>query len=253
MRRYLLIGLAVYVVYLLAGFPAQVALHWFAPEGVKGYGVEGSIWNGRAQAISAGPTVIGETSWRLSRTWLLAGKMSADIKASIGRSRVNTGASRFVFGSHLKLRSLQGIVYADDLPPALLAGLRNQGITGLEGRIGLSFQELVLADGWPSDARGSVDLVELDVATPFGAEQIGSYEVLFDGRSDGELNGQLADTDGPIALQGQVTFLPERGYRYRVVATPKPGAPQSIVQALSATGKPAPGGGAEFSDQGTLP
>ena len=51
--RLTLVGSIALVLFLLLRFPASTAFAWFAPSGVGAFGVTGTLWNGKAQLISA--------------------------------------------------------------------------------------------------------------------------------------------------------------------------------------------------------
>ena len=254
MRRYLIIGAAVYLVYLIATFPAQLALHWFAPEGVRAYSVEGPIWKGRAQALTAGSLTVGETSWDLNSGWLLTGTLSADVRTQLGDSLVRTTVSRSLFGGTVKFKSLQGIVYLADVPDDLLRQLA-AGVQSVEGQLGVSFARLHVTEGWPTDAAGSLDLVDLVLTTPFGSANVGSFEAIFDGEPDesGALVGRLGDTAGPLGLEGSLLLNPDRSYSLNALANAHPEAPADISNALALLGTADPTGGTRLEISGTAP
>ena len=64
--RYLTLGAAVYLLLVLVNFPADLATHWFVPEGVQFYDVRGSAWSGTAGTVATPDVTLEETEWSLS-------------------------------------------------------------------------------------------------------------------------------------------------------------------------------------------
>ena len=231
MRPYLIFGLLVYVFYLLAEFPAAVALRWSTPDSVTFHDVQGTLWHGSASAVSAGNIVLRDTSWDVSPWRLLTGRVAADVKSRLGDSRVNATLIKPFFGNRLHLRNLRGIVMLENLPADTLQA-------PMTGRIGVNFERLGLADLWPVEAIGSVDFVETAIDIPGERVEIGSFAATFDGSvsDDGALVAILSDTDSPLEIGGTFRLLPEFSYALDATVRAQPGAPRSLADALQFVG-----------------
>jgi hypothetical protein len=70
----------------------------------------------------------------------------------------------------------------------------------------------VLADGWPVAAQGSVAIDELS-ARRREAVAWGSYELVFPAATtDDGLHARLSDTDGPLAVSGELVLAAGRSF-----------------------------------------
>ena len=245
-RHLLLLGVTVYAFAVLRQFPADVAVGWFAPDNVKLYGVSGSVWDGRAEAIAPpGGLTLGVTDWQVSGLWLLTGRLKGSLGTQLDdSSRINTDFSKPFLGSSLALSDAQGIVDLAVVP----ANLRPNGVTG---KVGLSFEQLQLDNFWPLSAEGSVNLVDLRLQRPRGIE-LGTFELLFDGQSEDPLLGQVTDTRSDISINGTLSLATDRSYLFEAKATAGPGANRDVADALPLLGPSEPDGSVSLSFSGTV-
>ena len=84
MRRwlpYLLLGCGVYLLTLVATFPAAFAYRIAGPRLTRAvplqlYGISGSIWSGRIGTVAYGANALGSLSWHLKPLPLLLGHLA---------------------------------------------------------------------------------------------------------------------------------------------------------------------------------
>lgn len=230
MRRLIFLGLAVYLLVVVRQFPANVAVNWFAPEGVGIHGVTGTVWEGSAEAISSGaPVTLGETDWTVSALWLLTGRVKGTLATQLSdTSRLNTRFSKPFLGDGLALSDTQGILDLNVLP----AELRTNGVVG---RIGLAFDSVDLNAMWPTSVAGSVDLVDLSITRPRRVE-LGSFEVVFDGQSEDPVVGKVTDTRSDIKINGTLSLAQDRSYAFEGQALAGPGADRNVADTLPLLG-----------------
>ncbi|MBI1195623.1 MAG: hypothetical protein GC138_07245, partial [Gammaproteobacteria bacterium] len=119
-RHLLIFGIAVYLVALIATFPADRAYGWLRPAletnlPVRLYGVDGTLWSGKAsQATAYGRTVNGMT-WRLHPLALFLGRLDVALAAPYAGGRIDGVLRRPLTG--------QGVSFEEphvDLPLASL-------------------------------------------------------------------------------------------------------------------------------------
>jgi|HigsolmetaAR201D_1030396.scaffolds.fasta_scaffold00089_22 general secretion pathway protein N len=241
LRWLIALGLIAYVVFAVATLPASVVLGRFRDAGVSAAGVEGTAWRGRAQLLTVQGVPVGRVEWNLHALALFALKLRADVNVrrtdGFLQATVEGGAQRVRF---------------TDLTASLpLAALGNAAPRGWNGTVNLKLRELVLENGWPTAAQGTVDLLQLVNTTQRGPFT-GSYKITFpEGAvADGALRGTVADIDGPLQVAGTIELYPNRSYVVRGLTAPKPDAPPSLVSQLQMLGPPDAQGRRNFSWEG---
>lgn len=248
MRPWLIFGVVLFLAFVLLRFPADVATGWLAPEAVTVYGARGTIWDGEADAIDIGvPGLMLETTeWRIRPAWLLTGRVRGRLHARFGDNALRTGFSRPLLGDRLRLFDTNGILNLETLPRQLLPQTAR-------GRVGVSFEDLLLDALWPVAVTGSVDLVDVEVVQGRRVA-LGSYEILFDGSVDPERGvvGRVAATDSTLSVTGSLSLGANRAYLFEGDAKAGPDTPADISQALTFLGTPAPDGSVALSFSGTV-
>jgi general secretion pathway protein N len=222
MKRYIIAGLLVFLVVLLATFPAGVAYRWIAPPEVQLSGITGSIWRGSASEGLAAGAYLRNISWRLHPAALLTGKLALTASASPGSGTMNSEISVGLDGS-LTLSGLSG-----SLPLDLVHQSFQQG--GISGDLSLQFETLTLRNGLPVDAIGSVTVANFYAPT-LSAAVLGTYRADFQTTESG-ITGIVDDLSGVLDIAGTVTLAPDRSYRLSGDVAARPGAPPSIEQQL---------------------
>jgi hypothetical protein len=232
---WLALGFGAYVAFTLATFPAGTALQWFAPPTVTFAGVAGTLWSGSAAACSAGGFTAEALRWRVRPMSLFLGRLSADIEARIPDGFVsgNIAASP----SRVRFSELRG---ATSLP-ALAALLP---VRGMRGQASVSFETLVIDDGWPSTAVGELKLAGLETLPliPDGSGAylpLGDYTVTFLPAGSGELAARIVDAGGPLEVEGTANLNASREYEIDALVEPRGNAPEALVEGLKImTGEP---------------
>lgn len=245
-RRWLIaLGIAAFVLLAIVTFPARVLLGFFADSGLQAAGVQGTAWKGRAQTVRLGEVDIGAVEWDLHALALLTLKLSADVRVTRTDGFAQT---------RVDLRSAERIVFVDlaaSLPLQTFARLA----PGVSGTANLRFAHLMLEDGWPREADGSVELLNVSGGNAM-LPVSGSYRLTFpapDASSSSDaLIGALSDLEGPLQVSGTVELRPARAYLLRGHVAPRPDAPRNLVNQLQILGAPDAQGRREFALEGQL-
>lgn len=80
--KWVLLGFVVYVIFLIAKFPASLALSMFStPNNIAIGGVQGSIWNGSATTVVINNIAVENVKWQASFFRLFTGRLALDMKA----------------------------------------------------------------------------------------------------------------------------------------------------------------------------
>ncbi|MBA1149364.1 type II secretion system protein N [Ectothiorhodospiraceae bacterium WFHF3C12] len=97
-----LIGIVAYLGFLVAHLPAAAAYGWVEDQlPARAYGLDGTIWDGRAAAIVDGPRRVDDVAWRIRPWSLLTGTLSTSLEAHIPDGRIS---GRFDIGINNTLR-----------------------------------------------------------------------------------------------------------------------------------------------------
>lgn len=247
----LTLGVVAYLVFAIATLPANAVLSRLAPM-VNAAGVEGSIWNGRAQLLQAGNIAVGGASWNLHGLPLLLGRAQADVKITRSDGFAQTLVTVNLFGG-LRLDQTTASLPLAALPPTVIPG-------GWRGTLNLKLKRLVLDQGWPVQATGTVEVLDL-VGPARQPHDMGSYKITFakpaadaglKARPGDGISGAVVDLGGPLQVAGTLQLKPERQYLLAGNVLARPGAPASVARTLQFLGPPAADGSREFSLSGTL-
>lgn len=243
-----------YGVFAVTTLPASAVLARLAPA-VAAAGVEGTIWNGRAQVLQAGNLSLGSASWKLHALPLFLGRARADVKITRSDGFAQTTVTASLFGD-IRLEQTTASLPLSALPPSAIPG-------GWRGTLNLKLAHVVLQKGWPVQAEGTLEA--LDLTGPARQPQnLGSYKVTFAGTpskdsvkqspsdaSKGAVDGALVDLGGPLQIAGSVLLKPDRSYVAEGMVLARPDAPQSVVNTLQFLGPPEADGRRQFHVSGT--
>ena len=186
MKRLVLLGILIFLGVMLATFPARVAYQWFAPAEVRLSGITGSVWNGSAAEGIAGGAYVRNISWNFKPMSLLSGKLSFKTRSKPGSGWINTELAVSP-GGNLTLSGLSGNVPLDLVHPAFQQ-------SGIRGDLVLQFETIVISDGIPIAAQGSVTVTDFFVPA-LSSSRIGDFRADFQ-TIDGEIIGRVGDLSG---------------------------------------------------------
>jgi general secretion pathway protein N len=241
-KRLIAAGAAALLLGLVVLFPARVAYDWFAPSDVQLSGITGTVWGGRAAEGSAGGFYLGELRWRFRPWSLFLGKAAFSLTANPVSGSVETGVAVGV-GGQVSLSSLSAQVPLRSLDKILT-------VRGMEGSLAVQFASVVLEDGLPVEADGTVVLSNL-VIRALSQAPLGDYRAVFQTGDDG-IGAQLEEVAGVIDIAGTVLLRPDRSYSITGQVGAKEGAPAAIGQQLQYLGSPDAQGRRPFRLEGEL-
>lgn len=240
-----LLGVAAFIVFLIASFPADLALRWFAPSmpGVNTGFVEGTIWNGVARNAGYRQMVAEEIRWDLHPLSLFAGSVSADVAVKLPRGNIKASLHQDLGGDTV-IENLQG-----SLPLAQAAALGIMPRNIAEGEILLNIERLELVNGKPVAANGRIGLANLESALLRGVS-LGSYQADIATQEE-SITATFTDVDAPIRVQGSFT-LQSGQYSVDAKMLPAEGASPQIANGLKLLGQPDASGRYSFRTSGRL-
>ncbi len=245
--RWIGLGVAAYIAFTIASFPAGTAYRWFAPDELRLSGLQGTVWSGRAELGSAGELGFQELRWQIQPWSILLARPGARIETGLGdgflQADVRVGTGEIV---------LTGLRAGCSLS-ALAAVLP---IVGIRGQISFDLTEVVLQNGRLTAATGEVRLAQLIVPSLVPGSvgdsvALGSYNVSLSGTAD--LRGAFEDRGGPLQVRGSASLGADGNYDISGLARARPDAPIALVRGLEIlTGDPDETGMRAFSFTGTI-
>lgn len=242
MRRIVTSGLLVFVLMLIVTFPARVAYRWFAPADVTLSGLSGSIWRGTAAEGVFGGAYLRDIRWRIKPASLLGGRLAYKTAARPVSGSMNADVAIGLTGK-LLLTDLAGSIPLDLVHDAFQQA-------GISGELSLKFSELILENGVPVVAIGTVTIANL-VLRDLSADILGDYRTEFQ-TSIGHVAGTVKEISGILAIDGTITINPDRSYSLIGDVAAHPGAPPSIGQQLRLLGSADDQGMRQFRFEGQL-
>lgn len=237
--RYSLVGLACYLAFLVVLFPAAQAYRFAAEPLQKALpqlelgGLEGSVWNGRVDALVYRKAWLGEVHWQLSPLSLLLGK--AQLKTLL-QSREGYLQSRIrtpLGGGDIEMAEIEGRLPINELTrfvpylPVVLGGLVSFDLPGLA----LSAEGRLLA------AEGTVIWNQAAVRAP-QALDFGDLQLVLHTEEQGRIVGEISDRGGPLKVEGTLELEPDGRYRVEAGVVAAADAPAPLKQSLGLLGRP---------------
>jgi general secretion pathway protein N len=235
-------GAAALLLGVVVLFPARVAYRWFAPPDLQLSGLSGTLWHGQAAEGSAAGVYLGQLQWRFRPWSLLLGKAAFSLAADPVSGFLETGLAVGA-GGHVSFSSLDAALPLRALDKVL-------PVRGIEGSITLKFDSLVLEDGVPVEADGTLVLANLVVRT-LSQAPLGDYRVVFQTGGNG-IGGQLEEVSGVVDIAGTILLRRDRGYSITGQIAAMEGAPAAIGQQLQFLGSPDAQGRRSFRFEGQL-
>jgi hypothetical protein len=242
-------GGATFLVGLVAGAPASLLAPLLGSAGVKAGSLQGTLWSGEAERLTAGPLRVERLRWQLAPGQLLLVRLQAEVEATLAGEGFATGTVAVGPGS----LGLRDATIAGPLAALLPAG----AALGPSAQLRLRVAELDWRNDWVATAMGTAEVVDVDAGfgmLPPGTAP-GSYTVSFatPELAPGEpLTGELRDTGGPLELVGTIVLTPPLQYTINATAKARPDAPPDLVRGLTMLGPPDPDGRHAISFAGTL-
>ena len=241
-RRLIITGVLTMLAGLVILFPARVAYNWFAPPGVLISGISGSIWSGSARRATAPGVYISKLEWRIRPHILFTGKLGYSIEGSVGDGSIESELALGI-GGDIYLTKLSGFIPLQSLEVA-------SGVRGLRGNVSARFERLVLSNGIPVAATGTVEVSEL--LLPLVAQSsIGGYRAEFFTQQDG-VAASVQDTDGIVDLAGSLKLSADGNYEFLGQLAPKPETPPQVRQQMQFLGSANERGQYELRLEGRL-
>ncbi|WP_421794098.1 type II secretion system protein N [Hydrocarboniphaga effusa] len=227
----ILLGVLVFLYSLVMYAPLAVVYGYLKPEGstVELRGVAGTLKQGSAAGVVVrGETAVRDLRWTMSVWQLLIGRAAFDFSGS-GDGLVLEGHAALPVTGGVRLSDLR----ASGSVKPLLAALKL--FLPIDGQLGLDAQKLVLDNGFPTQAQGSLTLNRL--AWKLGREplMIGDFQAEVVPADEG-LAAKIKTLGGPLDASGEAALHADRSYDLHLQIRAKADAPQPLVNMLRTLG-----------------
>ena len=209
--RLLIVGMVTLLTGIIVMFPARVAYHWASPPGVAIAGIDGTIWNGRAQEGEVAGLYLRNIGWRMKPLALFTGRLALAVEADTASGFINSDVALGA-GGRAALENLTASLSLQTLQEIL-------GMPGLDGAASLRFQRLEFEDGLPVAANGALEVVDVRVPIVHRAP-LGGFRAEFFTQDTG-IVASVEDADAVVDLAGTVSLGLDRTYQFigQVAAT----------------------------------
>lgn len=245
----IILGLVIYLVFLIALFPASLAVRLAPlPANISIAGVEGSVWSGSIETVSLPQRQLEQIRWDLSPWSLLLGKVKADVQIGSRGTAVN---GKGTVSWSLSGISAKGLRF--EAPDNFLIGnARLPFKTVIGGEVSLIVETLEQGLPWCEQLTGKLFLNHTEVKNQFGEYPLGDIEL---GLSciDGKVQLQTSESQNQLGLSGTLQLAAEK----QVIVTAKiketDGQPEDLRKSLAFLGKKDSQGYYPISYQGRVP
>lgn len=245
----IIIGVLIYLVFLVALFPANIALSLAPlPANVNISGVSGSIWSGSIDNLQLQQRQLEQLRWELSPWALLLGSVRVDLQ--VGSRSTPVSAKGAVTWSMDGI-SAQGLRF--EAPDSfLIANAKLPFKTEIQGEVSLLVETLEQGKPWCEQLTGKLFLNQTNVNNQFGNYPLGNIEL---GLSCVEGKVQLATDESKNQLGIIGTLQLDEGNMLKVAAKIKETAeqPEDMRKSLPMLGKRDSDGYFPVAYQGRIP
>lgn len=244
-RALVLLGVLAFAAFTIAVLPASLAGRLIAGQPVTVGGWSGTVWSGTAHALAVQGHPLGDLRWTFRPSALLA----ARVGASIELTRADGSVSAYASARDPRVVELGDVRF--DLPLAAFA--RGPGSVW-SGRARGAFESVTLTQGWPTSARGSVDLEGVTMPAPMSTP-LGQLRATFpDPRgtaADGKVTARIGGGN-PLTVDAGLVLSAGRAFEIAGTVAGVGALPPGLERALGALGPPDAAGHREFSASGTF-
>jgi len=233
--RYVLFGLLLYVVFLVATFPAEVAYGYWKQslgkrEPVTLTSLSGSIWSGKAGSSRIGGQAIDSLQWRIQPLSLLMGRAEVQWAFRVPNGYGKGYAGMNVMGN-VNLHDVEGL-----LPVLQVATLAGMGALKPDGSLAVNLDYVQIKGKVPTSLTGNITWHDA-VVTLLKPMSLGGLQVKFQSTDD-TVKGVLSDDGGPLQVQGLLTLTQAGDYNLNLALSVRDPDQTDLANALRSLGRP---------------
>ncbi len=120
----------------------------------------------------------------------------------------------------------------------------------IDGMVNIQMESLVLINGWPAEAEGSIGIGNLKAAAA-GPDPLGNFRVEIT-TQDGDIVGLVEDTGAILDVTGTLRLADDRSYSLIGNVAPNSETPAALNRNLRGLGTPDENGQRQFRLEGAL-
>jgi hypothetical protein len=243
----ILFGVLVFVGIVVARLPAR----WALPgpgSGITCGDADGTIWDGTCSGLTVQSQPIGDLSWEVHASRLLAGKLNADVVLTRATGAAH-GNVEVGLDKKITARGIQADLPLDqELATALPPNVR-----GIRGKLHADLAVLRIDGQTIKALQGVIEAHDLTDGEGSAAQRLGSYSLTFPPSAGGDPVGHLKDLGGgPLAVEGTLRLTPEPGFDLEGLVAALPAAPPDLARDIQFLGSPDARGRRPFSIAATF-
>lgn len=243
-----MIGLGGYLIFLLAGTPAQHIIGWALAENGKlpfSYAtMKGSLWRGKMEAINYQGIPLDKIKWRFAPSGLLLGRISFDLELRHMNNKVDANVARTLGG--IQLKNVEG-----QLPASMITDMADLNQISVEGDVELNLSHVAIETERVTSAEGEIKWLNPALLRPFSLKE-GNLKADLTTDDNGNINIKINDLGGGTSVDGELSLSNEGNYTLNGAIKPGAGSDPGLSSALKAVAKSQPDGSYRISFSGSL-
>lgn len=231
LARYMAVGVISFLIGALYLLPAQVAADWIESRiPLRLSGVTGTLIAGHANYVRGSTWSLDNLSWTLHPLDLLLGHLTADFHVDSDLDGFNGTLTRSLFGG-TRIDNLSG-----DASATWLARLGGFTFLPLSGRLGVDISHAVFNNQLQVSAlKGHLQLSHTRWQLVNPPVDLGRFRTNLQHTNNG-IRVAITDSQGPLAVDGDITLGPSRHYDLDVRLRARTGADKRLGQLLAQLG-----------------
>ncbi|MET0107628.1 MAG: type II secretion system protein N [Candidatus Thiodiazotropha sp.] len=245
---FLLIGLGGYLIFLLAGTPAQHIIGWALAENGKlpfSYAtIKGSLWRGKMEAINYQGVPLDKIKWRFAPSGLLLGRISFDLELRHMNNKIDANVARTLGG--IQLKNVEG-----QLPASIITDMADLNQISVEGDVELNLSHVAIGTERVTSAEGEIKWLNPALLRPFSLKE-GNLKADVTTDDNGNISIKINDLGGDTSVDGELSLSNEGNYNLNGAIKPGAGSDPGLSSALKAVAKSQPDGSYRISFSGSL-
>lgn len=241
MKKFIFIGIAVFLLAMVAYIPANVAAK-FLPNNIVASQFKGNLWNGSAASFIVDKIDYGSVEWKIKSSCFLIFKLCADIQ----QSHTDVESS-----FHLKMRSATEInnLVANGNAKILSPLVNDFGIS-LAGYFDADMENIQFDANGVQRLQGNINFSALDVNGVLRLS-MGDVSSVFEPMID-RTQIDINNSDGHIDLAGEIQLYNDMKYQLDMVASKNINSTEAVINGLNYVGERQADGSIRLQQSGSL-
>lgn len=228
-HHYIIAGVTSYLLFLLLLTPAATVISFLnlSTHSINLAGVSGSIWSGQIEQARIKTQSIENVSWSLNPFSLFTGSVVTDLQANVFNNPVDARLDYSYISNSTSLYDVTSYLKAEDLQKKL-----NLPFGELSGNLNLDFEQIIINPGKLPTLTGHLQWKNAQLTL---SEKISFGNILLDLKPDkeGNLIGKLSNTNGELALKGDIKITDKSIYTLRIGLKPRANASAELLSIIN--------------------